>query len=253
MARIPIQLDGVDDLLAFYAECKGVSYADVIRHAGKDIVYGAYRTVPMSTARGRSRFALLPGKGSARGRMVYVNLDRLEMEESSRRHRVFKKRKSWRKSAHLAKLKQYRIASPARGFAKSVFIPVFKSLGFTTSKNRPSPADADRFAKYRGGFSFFASARSPYSDGFKESVEQFRASRMGDLSGFSSATSPAKGASGNADFDVTVVEPALGNPAHSSWAASALSAGFSRAGAIIARDFRRIFSSPHPSKVQVDT
>ena len=245
------RLDGVDDVLAYYAELKGVPLADVLRHAAKDIAYAAYKATPSAMARGRSSFAMLPGRGKKRGKSVIINLEAEAAREASRAHRPFKDRKKrWKKGGHLARLNKYRLASPARGFARSLFIPLFKQMGFKTQKPRAS--DASAYEKFSRGFSVFASPASPYADGFKEGVETFRARNMRPSSVFSSAEAPASG--GEAPrFGFSISQPALTSPAHASWASDALQAGYDRAASIIARDMAKILRSPRPSQEKPDT
>lgn len=255
MANFPLslRLEGVDDVVSYYAELKGVPLADVLRHAGNDIAYGAYLATPTAAVRGKSRFALLPGRGRAAGKSVYVNLDTEAERERNRKHRVFRVKR--KKSNHLSRLNQYRLASPARGFAKSVFIPLFKSLGFSSrAKDKPKAGDEANFAKYRRGFSIFATSRNPYSgDAFKMKTEQYRRVRMHSLEDYTAGQAPKKGdTSPNASFAIEVTEPALDNTKHSSWARSAAAAGFARAGGIIAKDLKRVLSSKHPASVKID-
>ncbi len=246
MADMRATLEGVDDVLAYYASLKGIPLADVLRHAAKDIAYTAYKNTPSAKSRGRSRFALLPGKGSKRGRSVVVSLDAEAQRESSRQHRNFKNiRKRWKKSGHLARLNKYRLAVPAKGFARSLFIPLFKAMGFKSGKGA-SASDSNAFAKYSRGFAIFASASDPYPGSFKSQVEAFRSRHMSSGESFSAQETSGDAAKPRTGFSIT--QPALSSPAHADWEQTAASLGFARAGAIIARDLRRCLQAKRPDK-----
>lgn len=239
-------MEGVDDVLAFYASLKGVPLADVLRHAAKDIAYTAYKNTPSAKSRGRSRFALLPGKGSKSGRSVVVSLDAETQRESSRPHRKFKDpRKRWKKSGHLARLNKYRLATPAKGFARSLFIPLFKAMGFKSGKGASS-SDSNAYARYSRGFTIFANASDPYPGAFKRQIESFRARHMAPGDSFSHSETSGEAATPRTGFSIT--QPALSNPTHAAWEQTAASLGFSRAGAIIAKDLRKCLRSKRPDQ-----
>lgn len=250
MGEFTMKLEGVDNVLAFYAELKKIPLSDVLRHAAKDMAYAAYKATPSSFARGRSSFAMLPGRGRKAGKVVIINLDAESARESSRKHRLFKDRKKrWKKGGHLARLAKFRLASPARGFARSLFIPLFKSMGFQSGKARGS--DVSAFDKYSRGFSIFASSASPYSDGFKEGLEAFRSRSMKDATAFSQAEGQ-EDKSASPRFGFSISQPALSSSRHASWSSDALQAGYQRAGAIIAKDMARCLRSRHPSRETPD-
>lgn len=250
MADIRATLEGVDDVLAFYASLKGVPLADVLRHAAKDIAYTAYKNTPSAKSRGRSRFALLPGKGSKRGKSVVVSLDAEAQRESSRQHRNFKNpRKRWKKSGHLARLNKYRLSTPAKGFARSLFIPLFKSMGFKSGKGA-SATDSNAFSKYSRGFTIFATSSDPYFDSFKQQVESFRSSHMSSGESFSTSETSDDTATPRTGFSIT--QPSLESSTHADWEQNAASLGFARAGAIIARDLRKCLNAKRPDKETIN-
>ncbi len=245
---LSIALEGVDDLLTFYASLKGIPLEKVLFHAAKDVAYTAYQNTPTAKARKAPRFALLPGRGSKQGKVVKVNLATEEQRETSRKHRLFKDRsKRWKKSGHLKRLKAYQIGAPARGFARSLFIPLFQSLGFTTKKPRQS--DASAFDRYSSGVSTFATMQDPYGGGFKEKVAGFARSAMQPGATFS-ATEMQQGDTPSAGFSIR--QPALSSSQHATWSATAAQKGFARAGELIMKDLRRCLSNPLPAKTKID-
>ena len=248
---IAIHLDGMKDVLQFYAELKGIPIADVIRHAGNDIAYAAYLETPVASVKGKNQWIALPGRGSRKGEVLHFTLERLQARFNARKHRNFKKPHKYR---HLKNLEKYRLHSYNRGFAKSVWIPLFKELGFENRKsNKPKSGDSNNAAKYNRGFTVFASQTDPYSHSFfKKGLEtKRRANASAPLSDFSQSHIPAKGDL-NPQFTIHLVQPALDARQFSDWAEKATSAGFARAGAIIARDMDRILKSRHPSKEKID-
>lgn len=250
MGEFSMRLEGVDNVLAFYAELKKIPLSDVLRHAAKDMAFAAYKATPSSFARGRSSFALLPGKGRKAGKAVVVNLEAEADRESSRQHRPFKDRKKrWKKGGHLARLAKYRLASPAKGFARSLFIPLFQAMGFKGGTARGG--DVSAYNRYSRGFSIFASSASPYPDGFKEGLESFRARAMKGAAAFSKSEEQDRGGA-SPSFGFSISQPALSSSRHASWSSDALQAGYQRAGAIIAKDMARCLRSRHPSRETPD-
>ena len=248
---ISIHLDGMKDVLQFYAELKGIPIADVIRHAGNDIAYAAYLETPVATVRGKNRWIAIPGRGSRKGQVLHFTLEELQSRFNSRRHRNFKKPHKYR---HLKNLEKYRLHSYMRGFAKSVWIPLFKELGFENrKKDKPKGGDASNAAKYNRGFTVFASQADPYRHSFfKKGLEMNRRNRAtAPLSDLSKAQLPSRTAP-DPRFTIHLVQPSLDAKQFDDWAEKATSAGFARAGAIIARDMDRILKSRHPSKERID-
>lgn len=218
--RLHIDLSGVKDLLAYYAELKQIPLSKVIRNAAKDFIQGAYdkAVTPLGEKIAKNPWALVPGRGKKAGKGVYINLDRQSPEDARR-------------------LELFRLRKPMRGFARSMFIPVMRELEF----KKPKPSGAASFDRVQRGFSFYANRRS---DPFKAQIEALRSARTSSGRREPFSHREICGTEDAPAIRLTVRQPSLSQ--YPQWESAAHSAGVRLAAARIAKDLLRIVKSTHP-------
>ena len=220
---IKFDLQGLNELLDYYAELKQIPLSKILRNAAKDFVQGAYgksdKTTPVGEKITKNPWALVPGRGKMAGKGVYLRLDNLPPEDQKR-------------------LEKFRLAKPLRGFARSMFIPVMRELEFK-QKKPPQAANLDRVQR---GFSFYAHKNS---DAFAQKVESTRAKVQSSHEPFSERK--IVGNAVHPGIEIMIREPSLSQ--YPNWKETASQKGMALASQRLAKDIIKTFQSKHPGVV----
>lgn len=196
---------GGSDAIRRFAELKNVPVSKVLRNALKDWIYAAYQTTPEAPKISPNPWAYLPGRGTAKGKVVKINLQNLPALEAVR-------------------LSPYRLARPNRGFALSAFVPLFQdsALEFTTVKKR-SGTDGKKLARQSKAF-----AKTGGGDaGFKSEVESYRRSKSEGMTERDFAQAKKHEAPNFSAWEATINEIRLDQ--YPGWSDRASAAGYERA------------------------
>lgn len=220
-------LDQVDDILDYYAELKQIPLAKVIYHATKDFVQGAYKVTPMGKKIPKNPFALIADRPHSDGRAFYIRLD--DWGEATRK-----------------RLEKYRLATPPRGFARSQFINLFKTLEF---KKVPHQVGRSSTEKIQRGFSFYAHPKKLTSRA--QAVENWRQSdNMDTLKRLGLSEGHRAGNAAHPAYELTINEPSLDK--FPNWEKEASAAGNKLAADRITVDFKKVFQRTHPNTLPDD-
>lgn len=219
-ADLPM-LEGSGDVLQYYADLKHIPLDQVLLHAARDIVFGAYRETPEAERIRPNPWALVPGRGRKAGKGVHLYIpDYPAMEQ--------------------ARLSAYRIAAPRRGYALSAFLPV---IGTLELKRRPPRKAAPASTLTRAG-KFFAAARDPYAGDWKRQIEAFRAAKTTSHNSPSDYSETKQGSTADGPWrELRVTEYNLSR--YPGWAEKAVAAGLNAAADNIMRDLGTLITNPN--------
>ena len=218
-ADLPM-LEGSGNVLDYFADLKRIPLDEVLLHAARDIVFGAYRETPEAARIKPNPWALVPGRGRKAGKGVHLYLPDFPAIDQAR-------------------LSAYRIAAPRRGYALSAFLPV---IGTLELKKRTAKKAAPASTLTKAG-RFFAAARDPYAGGWKRQIEAFRAAKTNSHNSPSDYSETKQGSTAEGPWrELRVTEFNLSR--YPGWEEKAVAAGMNDAAENIMKELARLLDNP---------